>query len=120
MTGIAAGSTRPARACEPCPRCGASGTHYLTCPSLRLPPGYRFTPDPAPPCLCGLSAGTCGACSRLWLSWRADQQAEQRAEYRQAQRRAAPRPGAGLITAGRQGRLCGGPDHPDWPQPPRR
>jgi hypothetical protein len=57
--------TRSARAGEPCTRCGAVGTHYLTCPSLRLPPGY-------------------------------------------------------LITAGRPGRLCGGPDHPDWPLPPRR
>jgi hypothetical protein len=65
MTGIPAGSTRPARASEPSTRCGASGTHYLTCPSLRLPPGY-------------------------------------------------------LITGGRPGRLCGGPDHPDWPLPPRR
>jgi hypothetical protein len=46
-----------------CARCGALGTHYLTCPSLRLPPGYRLTPDPARRCLCGLPAGTCGACS---------------------------------------------------------
>jgi hypothetical protein len=30
-----------------------AGTHYLTCPSLRLPPGYLLTPDPAPRCLCG-------------------------------------------------------------------
>ena len=78
MTAIPAGSTRPAHAGDPCPRCGASGTHYLTCPSLRLPPRYR------------------------------------------AQDRAAPRPGAGRITGGRPGRLCGGPDHPDWPLPPRR
>jgi hypothetical protein len=49
MTGIPAGSTRPARAGEPCTRCGASGTHYLTCPSLRLSPGYLLTPNPAPP-----------------------------------------------------------------------
>jgi hypothetical protein len=40
----------------------ALGTHYLTSPSLRLPPGYRLWP----------------------------------------------------------GRLPGGPDHPDWPLPPRR
>jgi hypothetical protein len=26
-----------------CTRCGAVGTHYLTCPSLRLPPGYRLS-----------------------------------------------------------------------------
>ena len=120
MTGIPAGSTRPARAGEPCTRCGASGTHYLTCPSLRLPPGYRLTSDPAPRCLCGLPAGRCGVCSRLWLSWRADQQAGQRAEDRQAHDRAATGPGAGLITGGRPGRLCGGPDHPDWPRPPWR
>ncbi len=24
-----------------CPHCGAVATHYLTCPSLQLPPGYR-------------------------------------------------------------------------------
>jgi hypothetical protein len=30
----------PARQCT---RCGALGTHYLTCPSLRLPPGYLIT-----------------------------------------------------------------------------
>ena len=61
----------PARQCA---RCGALGTHYLTCPSLRLPPGYRLAPGP-------------GAC---------------------------------LIAGGRPGRLCGGPNHPDWPLPPRR
>ena len=26
-----------------CRRCGAVGTHYLTCPSLRLPAGYRLS-----------------------------------------------------------------------------
>ena len=25
-----------------CRRCGAVGTHYLTCPDLRLPSGFRF------------------------------------------------------------------------------
>lgn len=25
-----------------CARCGAVGTHYLTCPDLRLPSGYRL------------------------------------------------------------------------------
>jgi hypothetical protein len=28
-----------------CKQCGAVGTHYLTCPSLRLPSGYRLTED---------------------------------------------------------------------------
>jgi hypothetical protein len=36
----------PAGAGEPpgrqCARCGAVGTHYLTCPGLRLPSGYRL------------------------------------------------------------------------------
>ena len=45
MTGsrikLAAG---PARQCA---RCGALGTHYLTCPLLRLPRGYRVSQDPA-------------------------------------------------------------------------
>ena len=40
----------PGRAGElpgrPCLRCGAVGTHYLTCPDLRLPPGYRLSADP--------------------------------------------------------------------------
>jgi hypothetical protein len=31
-----------------CTRCGAVGTHYLTCPSLRLPPGYRLGDAPGP------------------------------------------------------------------------
>ena len=34
----------PARQCA---RCGALGTHYLTCPILQLPRGYRFSEDPA-------------------------------------------------------------------------
>jgi hypothetical protein len=25
-----------------CGRCGGVGTHFLTCPALRLPPGYRI------------------------------------------------------------------------------
>lgn len=29
-----------------CTRCCAVGTHYLTCPTLRLPPGYRLSKDP--------------------------------------------------------------------------
>ena len=28
-----------------CMRCGAVGTHYLTCPGLRLPAGYRVRDD---------------------------------------------------------------------------
>lgn len=32
---------------EQCTRCGAVGTHYLTCPGLRLPPGYRLNAEPA-------------------------------------------------------------------------
>ena len=36
----------PGRPAEPperrCARCGAVGTHYLTCPGLRLPSGYRL------------------------------------------------------------------------------
>jgi hypothetical protein len=32
-----------------CGRCGAVGTHYLTCPALRLPRGYRIAdPERAP------------------------------------------------------------------------
>lgn len=33
----------PARQCT---RCGAVGTHYLTCPVLQLPRGYRVSEDP--------------------------------------------------------------------------
>jgi hypothetical protein len=29
-----------------CTRCGAVGTHYLTCPDLRLPSGYRLSRAP--------------------------------------------------------------------------
>ena len=31
-----------------CTRCGAVGTHYLTCPGLRLPSGYRLGDAPTP------------------------------------------------------------------------
>ena len=55
-----AGHELPARLCT---RCGAVGTHYLTCPSLRLPSGYRLSDDPVPRCLCGLEVGTCGVCA---------------------------------------------------------
>lgn len=26
-----------------CGRCGGVGTHFLTCPALKLPPGYRIS-----------------------------------------------------------------------------
>jgi hypothetical protein len=45
-----------------CIRCGAVGTHYLTCPSLKLPPGYRLSAERRPECLCGRPAGTCETC----------------------------------------------------------
>ncbi len=32
----------------PCARCGAVGTHYLTCSRLQLPSGYRFSDDDRP------------------------------------------------------------------------
>jgi len=42
----------PGRPTEPperrCARCGAVGTHYLTCPGLRLPTGYRLFDAPGP------------------------------------------------------------------------
>ncbi len=44
-----------------CRRCGAVGTHYLTCPGLRLPPGYRLSEDHGPEFGRGLPAGTCGS-----------------------------------------------------------
>jgi hypothetical protein len=41
-----AAPTGEAQAAEPpkrrCARCGAVGTHFLTCPGLRLPSGYRI------------------------------------------------------------------------------
>ena len=36
----------PGRSAGQCARCGAISTHYLTCPGLRLPPGYRLSADP--------------------------------------------------------------------------
>ena len=42
-----------------CIGCGAVGTHYLTCPGLRLPSGYRLTDDPGPQCHCGLQESNC-------------------------------------------------------------
>ena len=46
-----------------CIRCGAVGTHYLTCPSLKLPPGYRLSAERRSECLCGRPAGSCEACA---------------------------------------------------------
>ena len=38
-----AGPDRPGEVPERrCARCGAVGTHYLTCPDLRLPSDFRF------------------------------------------------------------------------------
>jgi len=36
----------PEQSAAQCTRCGAISTHYLTCPDLRLPPGYRLCADP--------------------------------------------------------------------------
>jgi hypothetical protein len=58
-----------------CMRCGAVATHYLTCPNLRLPVGYRPGED--------------GRRIRVPIAEKA-------------------------------GEAAGGPDHPDWPLPPRR
>ena len=71
-----------------CTQCGAVGTHYLTCPSLRLPAGYRLSQDP------GLSAPVTGR--------------QQRVTYRSSLASGRYRMGP-----------TGGPDHPDWPLPPR-
>jgi hypothetical protein len=38
--------TMPPGAARQCLRCGALGTHYLTCPILRLPRDYRLSQDP--------------------------------------------------------------------------
>ena len=59
-----------------CARCGGIGTHYLTCPSLRLPADRRHAYDAA--------------------------------------RDSAPAARRGPVPG-----QSGGPDHPDWPRPPR-
>jgi hypothetical protein len=41
------GSTIPSGSAWQCARCGAVGRHYLTCPILQLPQGYRVGKDPA-------------------------------------------------------------------------
>jgi len=71
------------RSARRCARCGAVGTHYLTCPGLRLPPGYRLSEGgpPGEPSVSG--------------------------QIVPGPRPVARRPG-------------GGPDHPDWPCPPRQ
>ena len=53
MTGVPesafTGEGQPAEPPERrCARCGAVGTHYLTCPGLRLPSGYRIGDAPGP------------------------------------------------------------------------
>jgi hypothetical protein len=58
-----------------------------------------------------------GALAWLWLIGRAEQRAEHRRERARA---AAPRLRAGLITGSQAASPRGGPDHPDWPLPPRR
>jgi hypothetical protein len=58
-----------------------------------------------------------GALACLWLIGRAEQRAE---HGREQARAAAPKPRAGLITGSQAARPRGGPDHPDWPLPPRR
>ena len=86
------GARRPAEQPErQCTRCGAVGTHYLTCPGLRLPPGYRLS-DP----------------SGYPLSDPPGYPLSHPPGYRRGdvpvpERRPARR---------------GGPDHPDWPGPP--
>jgi len=71
------------RSARRCARCSAVGTHYLTCPGLRLPPGYRLSEAAHP-----------------------------------GEPPATGRPGPGSRPAA--GRPGGGPDHPDWPCPPRQ
>jgi hypothetical protein len=83
-----AGPARADQLAWPCTRCGAAGTHYLTCPSLRLPAGYRLSQDLGPD--------------------RADGHSE--------------RPGTGQasrVSGPYRDGQPGGPDHPDWPSPPR-
>ncbi len=43
-----------------CSRCGAVGTHYLTCPGLRLPAGYSLSDPPGAECGRGLPAAARG------------------------------------------------------------
>jgi hypothetical protein len=44
----AASAETPEPQTPQCTRCCAVRTHYLTCPTLRLPPGYRFSEDQDP------------------------------------------------------------------------
>jgi hypothetical protein len=77
-----------------CAQCGAVGTHYLTCPSLRLPAHYRVGADIAPACPCDLPAPACPA-------------------------PAGPATGPAACCGQPRSRPGGGPDHPDWPRPPQ-
>ena len=45
----AAGLAEASERAPLCVHCGAVGTHFLTCASLRLPVGYRVAADPAAP-----------------------------------------------------------------------
>ena len=80
-----------------CTRCGAVGTHYLTCPGLRLPPGYRLIDDREPERVRSLPA---------------DHHAGHRAEPYLTDP-------IGPVFQPEPGKRRGGPDHPDWPVPPR-
>jgi hypothetical protein len=116
-----------------CVRCGAVGTHYLTCPGLRLPLGYRLSGAPAPVLRCSgrqravarvlvddaatvVLVIACivvpGQIAVFWLGWRSGRRVGHRGELC-ITRRISP----GLRTAA--GRHRGGPDHPDWPCLPR-
>jgi len=92
-----AGSRSPWR----CARCGAVGTHYLTCPGLRLPPGYRLSEARRP----GAPSASGQAARDGQAGWAGE-------TARAGETGPGPRP-----VAGRPG---GGPDHPDWPRPPRQ
>jgi hypothetical protein len=74
-----------------CVQCGAVGTHYLTCASLRLPPDYRLGADLGPERLRGLPAGNYASSA-----------------------------GPAVVCDHQPGRPGSGPDHPDWPHPPQR
>jgi hypothetical protein len=53
----AARSARPAKPLRLCTRCGGVGTHYLTCPSLRLPANHHAGEGVVRDRLGGLVAG---------------------------------------------------------------
>jgi len=56
-----AGPARPgSRHQRLCTRCGGASTHYLTCPSLRLPADRHAGQDCVPQCLGSLVPGRAG------------------------------------------------------------